>query len=182
MTETVVPILVALLVAWLGFRFALTQDHRRWARERRAELYVDLLQEVSAEREWVSAWAVAVATGEPMGADVRDDRMPSLERRRLGARAAAYASPEVVRRWNVANGLGFRIVLGQEGPPLVALARLEVAGRDLEQQVRREFIVDGYPWWKRLRAGRGTAPDESARMKAGEEEWRRRVAEGSAGE
>ena len=43
----------ALLVAIIGFWLALRQDKVRWVREKRSELYIDLLAEAHAEEQWM---------------------------------------------------------------------------------------------------------------------------------
>ena len=43
------PTLVAIVVPWLAFRYALLREQRQWSREQRAQVYVDLLVESSAE-------------------------------------------------------------------------------------------------------------------------------------
>ena len=37
------PIVVAIVVPWLAFRWALLREQRQWSREQRAQVYVDLL-------------------------------------------------------------------------------------------------------------------------------------------
>jgi hypothetical protein len=49
----VVSTMSAALIALLGFWLALGQDKRRWHREKRSELYIDLLAEAYAEEQWI---------------------------------------------------------------------------------------------------------------------------------
>lgn len=44
---------VAVVVPWAAFRFAIRQDHVRWVREQRFELYMGMLTEAYAEQEWL---------------------------------------------------------------------------------------------------------------------------------
>jgi hypothetical protein len=145
----IVPIIVAVLVAWLTFRFAVRQDERRSSRERRVELYVDLLVEASAERDEFARDMTAREIGKPIERFAPDDRFPSVERRRLGARAAAYASPEVVRRWNMGQAIEFRGSLGLSDP-FMAKIRADAALDFLGAQVRHELEIDRLPLWRRL--------------------------------
>jgi hypothetical protein len=45
--------IIAVTVPWFTFRLALRQDHVRWIREQRSQLYVDMLTEAGAEQDWL---------------------------------------------------------------------------------------------------------------------------------
>jgi hypothetical protein len=47
-------LLSAVAVALVGFWLALKQDKAGWAREKRSELYIDLLAEAYAEQQWIT--------------------------------------------------------------------------------------------------------------------------------
>lgn len=141
----------AIVTTWQAYRFSLRQDDRRWARTQRAELYIDLLVEARAEADWaLSQWTgLEIAEiGGPTAADhleslylLPDDRMPSRERKALGARMLAYASPEVSTLFRE---------IGRHAPllpmtrktPAVEKPRIEEAFSNLEARVREE-LQDG---------------------------------------
>jgi hypothetical protein len=51
--SAVIAAIIVLTVPWFTFRLALRQDDRRWLREQRTELYVDLLTEAYAEEQYL---------------------------------------------------------------------------------------------------------------------------------
>ena len=63
------PAVVAIVVPWLTFRYALRREQRQWSREQRAQVYIDLLVEASAELDWLKSKIADAATGE-------EDRFP----------------------------------------------------------------------------------------------------------
>ncbi|HEY3407471.1 MAG TPA: hypothetical protein VGK53_04790 [Propionicimonas sp.] len=86
----------AVLVGWLGFRYALRQDERRWSREQRAQLYIELLAEASAELDDLRYRLTdrelgAMGDEDAVSRPGTDDRMGTRDRRLLGGRAAAFA-------------------------------------------------------------------------------------------
>lgn len=141
-------VLTAVLTTRQAYRFSIRQDDRRWARAQRADLYIDLLVEGRAEADWaVSQWTALEISqiGGPTAHDhlesldlLPDDRMPSRERKALGARMLAYASPEVITLFNE---------IGRHAPllpmtrriPAVEKRRLEDAFTNLEARVRAEL-------------------------------------------
>jgi hypothetical protein len=101
---------------WLGSHLNVrgppTLDFTRRVLDRRAELYVNLLTEMTVEHDVMLgrlSRAEVAQTPRPEGvppepepavdAEQRADHMGSLERRRLGARVAAFASPKVKTAW-----------------------------------------------------------------------------------
>lgn len=163
---------VLLLAAWLGYGFAVRQDERRWTREQRAALYVDLLVEANAEREWLEqlvarrelhsvraewdpddgrAWkAIDAEDDSRWDAQDTDTRMTPPERARLGARTAAWASDEVLRRWGRFQAYGGRALLPVTAPT-ASLFRVEFGAMfdALQAQIRHEFDADRRGWWQR---------------------------------
>jgi hypothetical protein len=162
----VAPVVVAVVVPWLTFRYALRQDQRRWVRDQRAQVYVDLLVEASAENEWLMYELTArdaVDDGHAFDAPKQpeDHRLPDLERRRLGARALAYGSREVVRRHNVLSREGlWALMAPDKARRHQARWRAEVAFSDLQSQIRRELETehDTTWWWLRRTATERAVP------------------------
>jgi hypothetical protein len=92
--------IVAVYVPVMTFRLALRQDHARWLREQRAQLYIELLAEAHAEQQYFEYETAADETQERMRRDFVDLRLPPIERARLGARATIAASGTVNARFN----------------------------------------------------------------------------------
>jgi hypothetical protein len=87
----IAPILaaiVAITVPAIAFRFARMQEHEKWARDRRADVYIDLLAEANAHL----AWLLHTINGRST-----DPRASEAERHQIGTRALIFAAPEVVR-------------------------------------------------------------------------------------
>jgi hypothetical protein len=142
----------------IGFWLTLRQDSVRWYREQRADLYVDLLVEADAERNFM-LWQFgrremaeidrqyeddrrgpsAVEDFDRNTAGLPDTRLPPYERARLGARANAYASIDVIRLFNELQRIGHLGTLGNATPPLVDRARAETAFDALQDQIKREL-------------------------------------------
>ena len=119
-TTVVVTAVPLLLLATLGFWLALRQDEVRWLRDKRADLYIDLLIEGYAEHNWVREELTAMeireisdenGTDYDAGRRAEDDwrdrigrltdtRLPTSERALLGARMSAFATVEVRRLFN----------------------------------------------------------------------------------
>lgn len=139
--------------AWAAYQAGVRQDAKRWLRERRADLYVDLLVEGHAEKEWALTEVTQkelLTIGDDPEQSLRDAqewrektdrllpdlRLPQIERARLGARMAAYATPDVVAKF---NAIGRPV-----GPPLpyrrpLTSYDIETAFAAFESQVRREL-------------------------------------------
>lgn len=148
-----VPLMGILLAAWAAYQAGVRQDSRRWLRERRAELYVDLLVEAHAEKEWALAELVQREVMEidadpesrlEAGREWRQEHdrlIPDLhlkpkDRALLGARMAAYATPEVIALFHaIGRGVAFRLPSGR-----YAIAfEVEEAFDAFEERVRREL-------------------------------------------
>jgi hypothetical protein len=82
---------VAVVVPWATFRFAMRQDQVRWVREQRSELYVDILVEAYAEQEWLKLETARESLQERARKSFTDKRLPPVERARLGARDRSSA-------------------------------------------------------------------------------------------
>lgn len=142
----VVAAAASLAGTWLGAHLGAQRDRAAAARERRSELYIDLLVEASAELDWLKGYLVRTLTDGDAAPPFPDERMDSAERRRLGARASLYATKDVVRLWNTTSGIGLRTLLGMEQPE-TARAKAELAFDALEKRVRIEFAEqDGRRW------------------------------------
>jgi len=135
----------------VGFGLALRQDEIRWRREKRAELYIDLLAEAHAEKQWVlkqlTGRELAEIRAQHEGADHDDDddRWPALPDTRLdpaarallGARMSAFASAEVSRRFNAINQA--LSLVPRPGESTAAKWAAESAFEELEKRVRHEL-------------------------------------------
>lgn len=151
------PVLVAIVVPWLTFRYALRKEQRQWSREQRAQVYVDLLVEASAELDWLKSKIADADIGEEDRFPMPDHRMNDLERRRLGARVLAYGSSEVVRRHNALSGEGLWALLRirDEAERNAARIHNELAFDALQAQIRLELESEqGAPRWPRRKAAR----------------------------
>src|SRR5450631_2587899 len=63
LTQLAIGVAGGVLVTVLAFVLALRQDHARFAREKRAELYVDLLAEASSELDWLLTQLTQIEMG-----------------------------------------------------------------------------------------------------------------------
>jgi hypothetical protein len=81
----------------MAYRLILRRDSIRWLRERRAQLYVDMLTQARAEQFYLGFNTSSDTAREQMREVFAetDTRLPPLERARLGARCSLFASPKV---------------------------------------------------------------------------------------
>ena len=81
----------------MAYRLTLRRDAIRWLRERRVQLYVDLLTVAHAEQYYLGFVTSSDTAREQMREvfAATDTRLPPLERARLGTRGSVFASPEV---------------------------------------------------------------------------------------
>jgi hypothetical protein len=136
----------------MAYRLLLRRDAIRWLRERRAQLYVEMLAEAYAERYCVTFATYSDSARELMRESFAetDTRLPPLDAARLGANGSAFASHEV-------RGL-YELLFAEAWPVEVYPerfrsdeARLKVLARtarilgDLEAAVRRELGADQIP-------------------------------------
>jgi hypothetical protein len=156
LVSTGLAAIIAVTVPWVAFRLALRQDQARWLREQRAQLYVDLLTEAYAEKEWLEYAMADDETRETMRTYFHDLRLPPLERARLGARGTIFASKTVNLLFNRLGGEAGRAMLNprrDEGVRLVTRMAMAGALDKLEGAVRRELGTD------RILLDAGTAAD-----------------------
>jgi len=139
---------VAVAVPLMTFRFAMRQDHVRWVRDQRAELYVDMLAEAYAEQEWLKLETAPPETQEKARQTFTDTRMGRVERARLGARGAILGSRPVNQLFNQVSSEAFRLLLSSriEGNPdaIQLLVDIRLGGRidELREAIRRELGAD----------------------------------------
>jgi hypothetical protein len=168
-TAIVITAIPLLLVAFLGFRLALQQDQRRWLREKRADLYIDLLVEGYAEHNWVLNELTAMEIreiGDENGTDhdagqravddwrdrfggLKDTRLPPVERAVLGARMSAFATGDVIRLFNAIGACSPLPPVRGEAAALKV--RLAMAWDALEGGVRAELQKSQRTTWQRVR-------------------------------
>ena len=136
----------------MAYRLTLRRDAIRWLRERRAQLYVDMLMQARAEQFHLSFVTSSDTAREQMREvfAAADTRLPPVERARLGASGSVFASHKV-------NGL-YELLFAEAWPVSVNPgafrsdeARMKVLARtarilgDLEEAVRRELGADRIP-------------------------------------
>jgi hypothetical protein len=122
-----------------------THDRERWLRDRRAELYVDVLTEAHAEREYFDYDIADDETRERKRRNYVDLRLPPFERARLGARGTAFASRNVNRLFNHVQSEALDATWRRpqhEGERAVARVRVGGAFGELEAAIRRELDAD----------------------------------------
>jgi hypothetical protein len=164
---TITPLV---LISLLGFWLALRQDERRWLREKRADLYIDLLAEGYAEHNWVLNELTAIEIREisdkngtdpdagQRGVDdwrdrfggITDARLPASKRALLGARMSAFATVDVIRRFNAIGACSPMVLTRGQAPALKV--QLAMAWDALERRVRAELHQSQRTTWQRLRA------------------------------
>ena len=153
------PSAVAIFVTWLTFRYALLREQRQWSREQRAQVYVDLLVEASAEQTWLE-YELSQADMRPEDrTPFPDHRMNDRERRRLGARVLAYGSEEVIKRHNRFSTEGSWAIppYGGKDEAQRQSGRVHtgLAFAALEAQIRLELEGEhGAPRWRRPQVAR----------------------------
>lgn len=141
-----IAVIVAIFVPWFTFRFALRQDRFRRLHDQRAQLYVDLLTEAHAEKEYFEYDIADDDTRKRMSTHRTDLRLPPMERARLGSRGTIFASRAVNRLFNKLQGEALNATLmgrpKNEGERLVARLQVGKAFDALEAQVRLEMSAD----------------------------------------
>lgn len=146
--STAVATIIAVVVPWMAFRFALRQDHQRWVREQRAVLYVDLLTEAYAEAQFLEVQMHELGTRDRVPTSLVDLRLPPMERARLGARANIVGSRHVGAIFNrIESEASWATLLNREpteGDRMVARVRIGGLLDELQAQVRREIAGDQF--------------------------------------
>jgi hypothetical protein len=133
----------------MAYRLTLRRDAIGWLRERRAQLYVDLLTEAHAEQYYLSFVTSSDTAREQMREVFAetDTRLPPLERARLGASGSVFASPKVRGLYDLLMAEAWPVLL-YPGRFRSDEARMRVLARtagilgELEAAVRRELGAD----------------------------------------
>jgi hypothetical protein len=142
---------VAVVVPWATFRFAMRQDQVRWAREQRSELYADMLAEAYAEQEWLKLETASPEIQERAWKSFTDKRLAPVERARLGARGSILGSRPVNQLFNQVSGEAFRLLISsriEKNPDAIQmLVDLRLGGLidELREAIRRELGADRVP-------------------------------------
>jgi len=144
-----VAVAVAVTIPWLTFRLAMRQDHVRWIREQRTELYVAMLAEAYAEREWLNLETAMPETQERVRPFFTDTRLPQAERAQLGARGSILGSRTVNRLSNQISALAFALLMDRTNPnPDPVVIRMQIDFNleglidELREAIRRELGAD----------------------------------------
>lgn len=163
-------VVAVMAVPGVGFWLAIRQDSVRWHRERRADLYIDLLVEADAERKQMlvaftrhemaeidrecaggaDRFPSAVEEFDAVTALHQDTHLGPLDRALLGARANAYASRKVIRLFNELQLVGMPTTRAKS--PTVSKWRADQSFTALEDQIKRE--LRGYAPWRERRQER----------------------------
>lgn len=156
LTSAGLTTVVAVVVPFLAFRFAIRQEQTRWLREQRAQLYVDLLTEAYAEKQQFEFDISDEDVRERMRAYYIDLRLPPPERARLGARCNIIGSLAVNRRFSAIERACNDFLFGpaDEGRRIVARGNVAVAVEELQAEIRQELGPDGISLasrgWRRI--------------------------------
>lgn len=127
----IVSVVVAVTVPLVSYRLALRQEHTRWLREQRTQVYIDLLTEAYAEQQWEEYMRVDPEAKLQFGQQFTDLRLPPGERARLGTRGTLFGSSTVNKLFNL---LGAELFWGRIGP--------NSAGDDTQLRVRVGRLAD----------------------------------------
>ncbi|WP_328344738.1 hypothetical protein [Micromonospora sp. NBC_00421] len=161
-TQNLVTLGVALLAAatavWVPtwtFKRTLELEHVKWMRDQRSQLYIDMLTEAYAEKQWhlhLMTEHELHLIGTRDGDEPRvprtelppppNLRLGDVERARLGARSAAFASGRVIAAFNAFNGVLARTSLlppRTEGDAHMAKIRADELFAALEKAIRDEL-------------------------------------------
>ena len=133
----------------MAYQLTLRQDAIRWLRERRAQLYVDLLTEAHAEQAYLAFITSSEQAREQMREvfAATDTRLPPLERARLGAQGSVFGSQQVTGLYDLFMAEAWPVSL-YPGRFRADEARMRVLARtagllgELEVAVRRELGAD----------------------------------------
>ncbi len=133
----------------MAYQLTLRQDAIRWLRERRAQLYVDMLTEAHAEQFYLGFVTSSDTAREQMREVFAetDTRLPPLERARLSARGSVFASPKVRGLYDLLMADAWPVELNP-GRFRSDKARMQVLARtagilgELEAAIRRELGAD----------------------------------------
>jgi hypothetical protein len=130
----------------MAYRLILRRDAIRWLRERRAQLYVDMLMQARAEQFYLSVVTSSDTAREQMREVFAetDTRLPPLERARLGARGSVFASPNVRGLYELLFAESWLVELNpgrfrSDEARMRVLARTAGILGDLEAAIRRDL-------------------------------------------
>ena len=143
--------LVAVIVPWQAFRFAMRQDHVSWMREQRSALYVDMLAEAYAEQEWLKLETAPESIQERARQSFTDKRLPPAERARLGARRTIFGSQAVNRLFNQVGAAASNLLMAsriKNNPDAIQMLidiRLSGLIDQLHEAIRDELGADRVP-------------------------------------
>jgi hypothetical protein len=147
---------VAVAVPVWTFKKTLELERIKWVRDQRAQLYIDMLSEAYAEKQWF----LELMTRREIGLIEADDdderpgssradfpaspdlRLGPVERAKLGARGAVFASSEVSVAFNAFNGVlgGKSLIPPQsEGEAHMAKVQAEELFDALSTVIRNEL-------------------------------------------
>lgn len=138
----IVTTIVAVVVPFLAFQFAVRQEKVRWLREQRAQYYVDLLTEAYAEKQHLEYEMADEETRQYMRAHYVDLRLPPAERAKLGARGNVFGAAEVNRAFNRIQTVAFRSMFGPGAgvpDPITTRMRLATALEDLQAAIQKDL-------------------------------------------
>ncbi|PWR08994.1 hypothetical protein DKT68_13465 [Micromonospora acroterricola] len=130
--ENIVALVAALLAGTVAvavpvwtFRRTLELERIKWVRDQRAQLYIDMLTEAYAEKQWFldlmtrhEIALIEAREGDELRGPSRADFPPSpdlrlgpVERAKLGARGSVFASPDVAKAFNTFSAALGRVSL-----------------------------------------------------------------------
>lgn len=173
---------VAVVVPVWTFKRTLELESIKWVRDQRAQLYIDMLAEAYAEKQWFLGVmtrreiVLIEARGDedddedddeprrPSRADdfpsLPDLRMGPVERAKLGARGSVFASDEVSKAFNMFNAFLSRSTLilpKYEGEAHMAKVRADELFDALSAAIRNELGAG------KLNLPRPSAADQNAK-------------------
>jgi hypothetical protein len=150
---------VAIVVPVWTFKRTLELERMKWVRDQRAQLYIDILAEAYAEKQWFlnlmtyrEITLIEARDGDGGRDSSRGDypqspdlRLNPVERANLGARSAVFASKEVSMAFNAFNGaLGKRSLIPpqSEGEAHMTKIQAEELFETLSTTIRNELGAD----------------------------------------
>jgi len=145
LVPSAIAVIVAIFVPWFTFRFALKQSRIDSLHDQRAQLYIDLLTEANAEKEYFEYDIADDDMRKRMKSYRTDLRLPPMERARLGSRGTIFASRKVNGLFSKLQGQALVSTLVQpknEAERIAARLPVLDAFNALEAQVRLEMGAD----------------------------------------
>jgi len=137
--------IVAVVIPYLAFRFAVQQEKTRWLREQRAQFYIDLMTEAYAEKEHLEYELADEETRERMRSYYVDLRLPPAERAKLGARGNVLGAREVNKAFNQIQAIAFQSLLPPSEPgdaTITRRMRIDGAIEALQAAIQRDLGTD----------------------------------------